>query len=107
MSQNRNYRVWMNLEEEKLVEVLVDMGNTGAFKVDNDFKSGYLAYLEQALKELLPSSGILGKPHIESKSKLMKKDWTIVHDMLSGSYTSGFGYDSVQHCVVAEDQVWE
>ncbi|XP_024968589.1 uncharacterized protein At2g29880-like [Cynara cardunculus var. scolymus] len=37
----------------------------------------------------------------------MKKDWTIVHDMINGSYTSGFGYDSVKHCVVAEDQVWE
>ncbi|XP_024995266.1 uncharacterized protein At2g29880-like [Cynara cardunculus var. scolymus] len=37
----------------------------------------------------------------------MKKDWTVVHDMINGSYTSGFGYDSVKHCVVAEDQVWE
>lgn len=31
-------------------------------------------YLEQALKESLPNSGILGKPHIESRIKTMKKD---------------------------------
>lgn len=106
-SQNRNYRVWTNLEEAKLVDALVVMVNTGAFKADNGFKSGHLAYLEQALKESLPSSGILGKPHIESKLKKRKKDWTIMHDMLSGSYTSGVGYDSEKHCVVAEDEVWE
>ena len=57
-SQNRNYRVWTNQEETKLVEALVAMVNTGAFKADNGFKSGYLAYLEQALKESLPISGI-------------------------------------------------
>ena len=66
-SQNRNYRVWTNQEETKLVEALVAMVNTDAFTADNDFESGYLAYLEQPLKESLPSSGILGKPHIESK----------------------------------------
>ncbi|KAI3748576.1 hypothetical protein L6452_11734 [Arctium lappa] len=106
-SQNRNYRVWTNHEEAKLVEALVAMVNTGSFKADNGFKSGYLTYLENALKDSLPTSNILGRPHIESKLKIMKKDWMIVHDMLSGSYTSGFGYDSVQHCVVADDQVWE
>ncbi|XP_024990505.1 uncharacterized protein At2g29880-like [Cynara cardunculus var. scolymus] len=106
-SQNRNYRVWTNIEETKLVEALLTMVNMGAFKADNGFKSGYLTFLEQSLKESLSGSWILGKPHIESKLKIMKKDWTIVHDMINGSYTSGFGYDSVKHCVVAEDQVWE
>lgn len=53
-SQNRNYRVWTNIEENKLVEALVNMVNTGGFKADNNFKSGYLAYLEQVLKESLP-----------------------------------------------------
>ncbi|XP_024964631.1 uncharacterized protein At2g29880-like [Cynara cardunculus var. scolymus] len=37
----------------------------------------------------------------------MKKDWTVVHDMISGSFTSGFRYDSVKHCVILKDQVWE
>ncbi|XP_024977598.1 uncharacterized protein At2g29880-like [Cynara cardunculus var. scolymus] len=106
-SQIRNYQVWTNIEETKLVEALVTMVNTGAFKADNGFKSGYLTYLEQALKESLSGSDILGKPNVESKLKIMKKDWIVVHDMINGSYTSGFGYDSVKHCVVAEDQVWE
>lgn len=37
----------------------------------------------------------------------MKKDWQVVHDMLHGSNTSGFGFDSVKQCVNAGDQVWE
>lgn len=106
-SQIRDYRAWTNIEEEKLVEALVTMVNTGAFKADNSFKPGHIKRLEQALNESLPDSHILGKPHIESKLRTMKRDWIVVHDMISGSSTSGFGYDSVKKCVVAEDQVWE
>ncbi|KAI3496549.1 hypothetical protein L1887_38914 [Cichorium endivia] len=37
----------------------------------------------------------------------MKKDWQCVYDLLNGTNTSGFGYDNVNHCVTAEDPVWE
>ncbi|KAJ9546393.1 hypothetical protein OSB04_018936 [Centaurea solstitialis] len=56
-SQNRHYRNWSPNEEAKLVEALVNMTNTGAFKADNGFKTGYLQHLEQALKVSLPTSG--------------------------------------------------
>ncbi|KAI3679700.1 hypothetical protein L2E82_51101 [Cichorium intybus] len=106
-SQSRNYRVWTNTEETKLVKALVNMANTGGFKDDKGFKAGYLSHLEQVLKESLPKSGILGKPHIESKIKVMKKDWQVVHDILNGLNTNGFNYDSVRHCLIADDQVWD
>ncbi|CAI9274321.1 unnamed protein product [Lactuca saligna] len=67
----------------------------------------YLQHLEQELKQPLSDSGILGKPHIESKIKTMKIDWQCVYDMVNGSNTSGFGYDSEKHCVTAKDSVWE
>ncbi|KAI3749421.1 hypothetical protein L2E82_20033 [Cichorium intybus] len=106
-TQNRNYRGWTDNEENKLVEALVNMVNAGGYKADNGFKSGYLAHLEQVLKESLPESGLSGKPHIESKIKVMKKDWQVVYDILHGSNTSGFGYDSVNKCVTADDTVWD
>ena len=37
----------------------------------------------------------------------MKRDWQCVYDMVNGSNTSRFGYDSEKHCVTAEDPVWE
>nr|KAJ0191930.1 hypothetical protein LSAT_V11C800404780 [Lactuca sativa] len=103
MEKSRNYRNWTINKDAKLVEALVNMVNMGGFKVDNGFKSGYLQHLENALKEKKnPNSGILGKPHIESKIKNMKKDWQVVYDMVNGMNTSGFGYDSSTHSVTAE-----
>ncbi|XP_076943005.1 uncharacterized protein LOC143613076 [Bidens hawaiensis] len=81
------------------------MVNNGVFKSDNGFKSGYLQHLEASLKESLPKSGILGKPHIESRIKTMKRDWQVVYDMLN---TSGFGYDKELNCVTTSAPgVWE
>ena len=105
-SQNRNYRGWTKEEDAKLVEALLTMVNTGGYKADNGFRSGYLNHLEAALKVSLPESGILGKPHIESRIKTMKKDWQAVFDMLNS--TSGFGYDNENNCVTTTSPgVWD
>lgn len=106
--KGRNYKNWLPHEDAKLVEALVNMVNVGLHKADNGFKSGYLQHLEHALKESLPNAGILGKPHIESRIKTMKKDWQVVYDMVNGTNTSGFGYDTVNKCgTVSEPAVWE
>ncbi|KAM0049440.1 putative Myb/SANT-like domain-containing protein [Helianthus debilis subsp. tardiflorus] len=102
-TNNRNYRVWTDDEDDKLVEALLNMTNTGKFKSDNGFRTGYLPHLEACLKEALPESGILGKPHIESRIKTLKRDWAAFYDMLN---TSGFGYDTVKHSVTASTDVW-
>ncbi|CAI9269445.1 unnamed protein product [Lactuca saligna] len=107
MEKIRNYRNWTITEDVKLVETLVNMVNIGGFKADNGFKYGYLLHLENTLKEKIPNSGILGKPHIESRIKTMKKDWQVVYDMVNGTNTSGFGYDSSTHSVTAEPAVWD
>ncbi|XP_071711893.1 uncharacterized protein [Rutidosis leptorrhynchoides] len=106
--KSRTYRNWLPDEDAKLVEALVNMVNVGLHKADNGFISGYLQHLELALKESLPDRGILGKPHIESRIKTMKKDWQVVYDMVAGTNTSGFGYDAVNKCgTVSEPAVWE
>ncbi|KAJ9547530.1 hypothetical protein OSB04_020073 [Centaurea solstitialis] len=76
-SHNRQYWNCSPNEESKLVDALVNLTNTGTFKADNGFKSGYLQHLEEALKVSLPSSGLLGTPHISSKIKTMKKRLTM------------------------------
>ncbi|GJT22796.1 ALP1-like protein [Tanacetum coccineum] len=105
-SQKRNYRGWTSVEDEKLVEALLTMKNTSGYKADNGFKPGYVTYLETLLKVSLPDSGLLAKPHIESRIKTMKDDWQVVYDMLNS--TSGFGYDKEKNCVTNDSPgVWD
>ncbi|XP_071739360.1 uncharacterized protein At2g29880-like [Rutidosis leptorrhynchoides] len=106
-TQNRGYRGWSPVEETMLVEILVNMVNNGRFKDDNGFKSGYLKHLKEKLKESFPSSGLLGKPHIESKVRTMKRVWQVVHDIFSGSNTSGFGWLDDTKLLSATSEVWD
>ncbi|PPD68039.1 hypothetical protein GOBAR_DD35084 [Gossypium barbadense] len=46
------------------------------------------------------------KPNIESRIRTLKRDWSIVYDMLSGKNNSSFGWDEHRQLVVAEDAVW-
>ncbi|CAI9287842.1 unnamed protein product [Lactuca saligna] len=71
-SQSRNYRAWTNIEETKLVEALVIMVNTGGFRADQGFKSGYLTHLEHLLKKSMPNSGILDDQVWESYLQVHK-----------------------------------
>ncbi|MFQ6642822.1 hypothetical protein Gotur_018258 [Gossypium turneri] len=43
------------------------------------------------------------KPNIESRIRLLKRDWSIVYDILNGQNNSGFGWDEHRQLVVAED----
>ncbi|MFQ6665200.1 hypothetical protein Gotur_032014 [Gossypium turneri] len=42
-------------------------------------------------------------PNMESRIRLLKRDWSIVYDMLNGQNDSGFGWDKHRQLVVAED----
>ncbi|KAL4580344.1 hypothetical protein LXL04_016534 [Taraxacum kok-saghyz] len=88
----KNKRKWNDIEDEKLVEAMVDILNSGShFKSDNGFKPGFFGAVETRLAVSLPNSGIKAKPHIESRIKTLKSDWSAVHDMMSWNNTSGFG----------------
>ncbi|KAL8098071.1 hypothetical protein AgCh_031003 [Apium graveolens] len=101
----RNKRKWSELEDEKLVEALLELVNNGAFKADNGFKPGFLGFLKNSLNVKLPNSGLKGKPHIESRLKTLKKDYTMVYDLRYGSI-SGFGWNSENQLVTASRDVW-
>ncbi|KAK1390312.1 DNA-binding storekeeper protein-relatedtranscriptional regulator [Heracleum sosnowskyi] len=102
----RNKRKWTEDEDEKLVEALLELVNTGNFKADNGFKPGYLTFLENSLQIKLPKAGLKGRPHIESRMKTLKKDFTAVYDIRYGANSSGFGRNSEEHVVTAPRDVW-
>ncbi|KHG09315.1 hypothetical protein F383_16169 [Gossypium arboreum] len=58
------------------------------------------------LEKVLPNAMLMGKPNLESRIRTLKRDWSIVYDMLSGKNNSGFGWDEHRQLVVAEDTMW-
>ncbi|PPS15328.1 hypothetical protein GOBAR_AA05251 [Gossypium barbadense] len=65
---------------------MVDLHNAGTFNADKGFKA----------EKVLPNAII----------KTLKRDWSIVYDMLSGKNNGGFGWDEHRQLIVAEDAVW-
>ncbi|MBA0785530.1 hypothetical protein Gotri_026800 [Gossypium trilobum] len=61
---------------------------------------------KKMLGKVLPNAMLKAKPNIESRIRILKRDWSIVYDMLNGKNNSGFGWDKHRQLVVAEDAVW-
>ncbi|XP_016692574.1 uncharacterized protein At2g29880 isoform X3 [Gossypium hirsutum] len=99
-------RKWVPEEDVALVTCMVDLHNVGTFNVDTGFKAGYLNELKKMLEKVLPNTMLKAKPNLESRIRTLKRDWSIVYDMLSGKNTSDFGWDEHKQLVVAEDVVW-
>ncbi|XP_059638952.1 uncharacterized protein LOC132281246 [Cornus florida] len=102
-----NKRMWTDEEDMKLIEALLDLHNTGLYNADRGFKPGHVTAVEKILAVTLPYSYLKANPHIKSRMKTLKTHFVTVHDMLHGPNTSGFGYDNLNHCVVAEKSVWD
>ncbi|KAD3336229.1 hypothetical protein E3N88_31748 [Mikania micrantha] len=104
----KKQKKWNEKEDEKLVAAMLDVLNSGSnYKSDNGFKPGFFNAVEQQLAISLPNAGIKAKPHIESRIKTMKSDWSAVHDMLSWNNTSGFGWDYNNDMLDAPQPVWQ
>ncbi|XP_040964594.1 uncharacterized protein At2g29880-like [Gossypium hirsutum] len=100
-------RKWVPKEDASLVSCMVDLHNIGPFNADTGFKAGYLNELEKMLEKALPNAMLKARPNIESRIRLLKRDWSIVYDMLNGQNNSGFGWDDHKQIIVAEDAVWD
>ncbi|PPE01448.1 hypothetical protein GOBAR_DD01529 [Gossypium barbadense] len=99
-------RKWVPEEDAALVSCMVDLHNVGTFNADTGFKVGYLNELEKMFEKALPNAMLKARPNIESMIRVLKRDWSIVYDMLNGKNNSGFGWDEHRQLVVAEDAVW-
>ncbi|KAK3212562.1 hypothetical protein Dsin_017268 [Dipteronia sinensis] len=98
---------WTSVEDSKLVECLVDLTNCGKWKADNGtFKPGFLQQIEKMMSDKIPGCGLRAQPHIDSRIKLLKKQYHAISEML-GPSASGFGWNDELKCVVVEKNVFD
>ncbi|KAK9012051.1 hypothetical protein V6N11_040121 [Hibiscus sabdariffa] len=83
-------RMWTKQEDAALIECLHTLALDPHWKGDNGtFRSGYLSYIEKMLVTKLPTAQIRANPHIESRVKLLKRQYNALSEMLN--IGSGFG----------------
>ncbi|MFQ6646410.1 hypothetical protein Gotur_019341 [Gossypium turneri] len=83
-------RKWVPKEDAALVSCMVNLHNVGTFNANRGFKTGYLNELEKMLEKALPNAMLKAKHNIESRIKVLKRDWSIMYDMLNRKNNSGF-----------------
>ncbi|PPS20099.1 hypothetical protein GOBAR_AA00479 [Gossypium barbadense] len=93
-------RKWVPEEDAALVSCMVDLHNVGTFNADTGFKAGYLNELEKMLEKALPRAMLKARPNIESRIRCLKREWSVVYDMLNGQNNSGFGWDEHRQLVL-------
>ncbi|KAL5834752.1 hypothetical protein ACOSQ4_014249 [Xanthoceras sorbifolium] len=68
-------------------------------------KAGSLAQTEKALNQICLGSNLKANPHLESKLKKWKKNYSTIYDMIN---TSGFAWNDVKKCIeVDSNESWE
>ncbi|KAL6225379.1 hypothetical protein ACLB2K_004229 [Fragaria x ananassa] len=90
--QGRQRRKWTSFEEESLLDAI---DSVLASEQRCDTRSTLLK-IEHALNELCPNSNLKANPHIEPKLKKLKKDYSIIYDMIK---KSGFAWNDIKKCV--------
>ncbi|KAM5577185.1 hypothetical protein ABKV19_007834 [Rosa sericea] len=103
--QGKSRRVWTSFEEESLLNVLDGIVAGGQRCDIGSFKSGTFSKIKNALNLLCPNSNLKATPHIESKLKKLKKDYSIIYDMMN---KSGFAWNDIKKCIeVDSNEVWD
>ena len=98
---------WTQYEDAKLVEALVELSTKRHWKFEGtgQFKSDYLKELEKIFEVKMSGCGLKASPHIESRVKLLKKQYGAIAEML-GPRASGFEWDDKANKIVVEREIF-
>ena len=78
---------------------MVDLHNIENYNTDTSFKTSYLLELKRMIARKIPNCNVKGKPHIESRIKTLKKDWSTIFGMVQRGGNNGFGWDSMTNMI--------
>lgn len=96
---------WTPEEDEVLIASLSELCNTGWKRENGIFKNGYTAALERKLRSRIPGCTIRASPHIESRLKLLKRQYDAITEMQGAA---GMQWDNKEKILLCKDSnVWE
>jgi hypothetical protein len=98
-------RQWTAEEDAVLVQGLLKLVDDG-WKADaGSFKPGYTKVLEKYIHNKFPGCTLKANPHIESRVKRLKSQYSAIKDML-GPSASGFGWDDTRKMIIVEKEIY-
>ncbi|XP_042382113.1 uncharacterized protein LOC121974902 [Zingiber officinale] len=97
--------LWTKQENVVLIDCLVELSKDSAWKSENGFQTGYLLHLKKLMAAKLPSSNLKATPHIESRYKLLKRQFYAINEMLN--HSSEFGWNDVEKCIITTKDIFD
>ncbi|KAG8364864.1 hypothetical protein BUALT_Bualt18G0042800 [Buddleja alternifolia] len=101
--------VWTSDEDENLINsLIIELKEKGIYNTEGGgFKHGVFKELERILQVKLPGHGLKENPYIQSRYKLLKRQYQHFYDLRAAGQGSGFGWDDNRKCLTTSTDVWE